>query len=439
MEEKFTYPFRYTPHPLVKEAAGNLIRHIGASVELNGLLAEGKMLGVLVCRDGETLCAFSGLAGGRSRLDGFVPPILDWSAPDGYFRRREAEIVEVTKAIASAPEESRKADLVARRKAMSEDLQRWLFENYVVHNALGEESTVAEIFAGRGLVPPGGTGDCAAPKLLEAAYRAGLRPRAMGEFWYGASSGSEVREHGRFYPSCTGKCGPLLTWMMKGLDVEPDPMDATYRRAGEPEVIFSDEDIIVAVKGSGMLSVPGRGDALSLLEWLRKRFPYVESCHRLDMDTSGLMVFARTMEAKKALEAQFASGEVRKAYRARLVAGPDGQFHRPLKGTIALPLSADYYDRPRQIVDRAAGKLAITEYEVVSVLPSGEIEIIFRPKTGRTHQLRVHAAHPDGLGHPIKGDFLYGAPEGDRLYLDAFHLAFHHPVSGEIMEFDTGF
>jgi len=433
--EKFTYPFRYSPHPLVRRAAEQLIVHIDSTPLLKSALSEGKMLGVLVCRGGETLFAFSGLAGGRSVLDGFVPPILDWAAPDGYFRRNEAEIVGITKAIGAEPDQAEKNRLAAMRKQRSEDLQKWLFNNYVVHNALGEEGTVASVFAERGLVPPGGTGDCAAPKLLEAAYRAGLQPMAMGEFWYGASPASEVRQQGCFYPSCTGKCGPLLTWMMRGLDVEPDPMDATYLRAGEPEIVFVDDYIIVARKGSGMLSVPGRSGAKSLLEWLRERFPFVESCHRLDMDTSGLMVFARTMEAKKHLEAQFAAGEVKKAYRARLVAG-SSPFRRPLKGTIALPLSPDYYDRPRQIVDREGGKRAITEYEVLNILPSGEIDVIFRPLTGRTHQLRVHAAHPDGLAHPIKGDYLYGAPYGDRLYLDACYLAFHHPESGDVVEFD---
>ena len=409
--QPFTYPFRYIPKPEVKEAAERILSKKIKEFE------EGKMLGVLIT-DGGCLYGFSGLAGGHAVLDGFVPPIYDLTDKDGRFKRREAEI----SAMPDGPDKA----------AASRKLQDWIFEQYRVHNACGEEMSIKDIFAIRGLTPPGGTGECAAPKLLEFAYRHGLKPLAMGEFWYGASPASEVREHGRFYPSCTGKCGPLLTWMMQGLDVEPNPLDKEFTATQEPEIIYEDGSVIIVNKPGGMLSVPGRTKAKSLLEWLQSRYQEVHSCHRLDMDTAGLMVFARTLAAKTNLELQFANREVRKTYRARLCPEIPGQSpKRDLRtgahGTIALPLSLDWYDRPRQMIDYESGRKAITEYEVLETLPNGEIEVRFTPKTGRTHQLRVHAAHMNGLGRPIKGDRLYGSPDADRLWLIAESLEFTHP------------
>lgn len=418
-ERKFTYPFRYTPAPEVVRAAEDMIARIDASARLQELFAEGKMLGVLETDKG-FLYAFSGLAGGQSIVDGFVPPIFDYSTPDGYFRQKEAEI-------------SSMEDGPAKGKA-SAQLQDWLFSQYKVLNAKGESRDIKSIFADIGLIAPGGTGECAAPKLLQYAYSHGMHPIAIGEFWYGLPKGGQVRQQGRFYPACTGKCGPLLTFMMQGLDVEPNPLDRDFLYS-EPRVIFSDDDIVVSSKPSGMLSVPGKSGRRSMMDWLTEQFGPIFSCHRLDMDTSGIMVFARTLEAKADLDRQFASGEVQKTYRARLEAGRV-PFRRKSKGTIALPLAADYYDRPRQIVDRAHGKQAITEYEVRSVFPDSEVDIVFRPHTGRTHQLRVHAAHPDGLGQPIKGDRLYGSRFGGRLFLHAETLKFRHPSTWKTICFE---
>ena len=417
-EEKFTYPFRYVPSPEISRASEVLISKIASSPHLHALFEEGKMLGVLETDKG-FLYGFSGLAGGRAFVEGFVPPIFDYSAPDGYFRRREAEI--------SAME-----DGIAKGRA-SAQLQDWLFSQYKVLNANGECKDIKSIFADAGVVAPGGTGDCAAPKLLQYAYLRGLHPIAMGEFWYGFPKGGQVREQGRFYPACTGKCGLLLSFMMRGLNVEPNPLDQEFLYS-EPKVLYSDDDIIVASKPSGMLSVPGRNGHRSMLDWLSGQFGEVFSCHRLDMDTSGIMVFARNADAKVDLDRQFACGEVLKTYRARLEAA-DKPFRRKTKGTIALPLSSDYYDRPRQVVDRENGKLAVTEYEVMSVLPDSEVDIIFRPRTGRTHQLRVHSAHPEGLGRPIKGDRLYGSRYPGRLFLHACEIEFRHPSTWERMHF----
>lgn len=417
----FTYPFRYAPSPETVEAAKALAARIDASPQLRSTFSEGKMLGVLLTDRG-VLNAFSGLAGGLSVLEDFVPPIFDYGVPDGYFRLREAEISAMPDGIAKGRESAR--------------LQDWLFDQYKVLNANGEQLSVKRIFARRGLVPPGGTGDCAAPKLLQYAYLHGMKPLAMGEFWYGSSHSSEVREHGHFYPACFGKCGPLLSFMMEGLDVEPNPLDREYE-GREPAVLHADSSIIVVDKPAGMLSVPGRNGVGSLLDWLAERYGEVHSCHRLDMDTSGIMVYARNIPCKAALEAQFAGREVSKTYRARLSAG-NSPFRRSASGTIALPLSPDYYDRPRQIVDMSSGKPAISEYKILEMLPDGEIDIVFHPLTGRTHQLRVHAAHPSGLGRPIKGDLLYGGTPADRLYLHAESLSFAHPASGVKLTFRTG-
>ena len=434
----FTYPFCYTPDPDIVAAAQDLIRRldagsaeiqaepaVGISAEAIKSLKEGKMLGVLKVENAEGeveyLFGFSGTVGGRATLPGFVPPIYDLTAPDGYFRQREAEI----SAMPPGP----------GRKAASAELQTWIFDQYHVRNARGETLTIREIFARRGLTPPGGTGDCAAPKLLQYAYTHACTPLAMGEFWYGASPASEVRQQGCFYPSCTGKCGPLLSYLLEGLDVAPNPLDREFTALWEPRILHEDADILVVSKPAGMLTVPGRTRARSLLEWLRERYDEVHSCHRLDMDTSGVMVFARNLPAQVELERQFAEREVSKTYRARLAAG-DKPFGHARRGTIALPLMLDYYDRPRQMVDYEHGKLAVTEYEVLGFLPGGEIDIRFTPRTGRTHQLRVHAAHADGLGRPIKGDRLYGSPDGGRLWLHAESLGFRHPRTGVPMRFE---
>ena len=406
------------------------------------------MLGVLVCAaaDGSlvTLRAFSGLAGGRSSLPGFVEPIFDtlsmpelWA--DGHLPLQPSRLrstppfTSFTVPPLMVPRVAQVAGANAR-SAYSSALQERLFRSYQVHNAKGGMSDVKEIFAERGLVPPGGTGECAGAKLLEAAYRRGLKPLAMGEFWYGASPKSgEVREHGRFYPSCTGKCGPLLSWMMQGLEVEENPL----QRKPDTEsirIIYEDEAILVANKPSGMLCAPGLTGTESLQEFLEKDHGKLFSCHRLDMDTSGVIVYAKSVEFQADIQQQFERREVRKTYLAHLCAG-SRPWRGKRKGTIALPLSPDWDDRPRQKVDRVHGKPAITKFEILDIFPSGEMDVRFAPMTGRTHQIRVHCASPLGLGRPIKGDALYGAPDGGRLELYAESLSFRHPVTGKTETF----
>ncbi len=425
-------PFCYTPSPSIAEAARSLIAHIDATPALRALFAEGKMLGVLEVSGtdsreqadarGAFLYAFSGLAGGSAFVEGFVPPIFDWKPEDIQ---------------SSSPEESRR-------------LQDWLFEQYVVLNGRGERRSIRQIFADRGIVPPGGTGDCAAPKLLQYALSHGLKPLAIGEFWYGASPAREVRRSGAFYPACTGKCGPLLGYMLQGLDVEPNPLESdAHWQLADPVVRYEDDTLIVAEKPAGMLAVPGRPvpgvpPRRSLQDWLTGycRGLQVLACHRLDMDTSGLMVFAKTAEAQASIQQQFEKREVTKAYLA-WISGADipgaGSLAVGERGKISLPLAPDWYDRPRQMVDPEGGKPAVTEYEVLRLRDDGSAFLKLIPYTGRTHQLRVHCAHPAGLGRPIVGDRLYGGAPADRLMLHASYLSFRHPADGRRMTFESSF
>ena len=411
-------PFCYTPSPSIVEAAQALMARIDATPELRALFAEGKMLGVLEVEDGQFLYGFSGLAGGKSIVEGFVPPIFAWKPEDIR---------------SSSAEESRR-------------LQEWLFDQYVVLNGRGERRSIRQIFVDRGLVPPAGTGDCAAPKLLQYALLHGLTPVAIGEFWYGASPVREVRRSGAFYPACTGKCGPLLSYMMQGLDVEPNPLESdAHWQLADPVVRYEDDALIVAEKPAGMLAVPGRPvpgvpPRRSLQEWLTDYCGApVFACHRLDMDTSGLMVFAKTPQAQAALQRQFENREVSKAYLARVSAEGDKPFQPGDRDKINLPLAPDWYDRPRQMADPENGRPAVTDYEVLRIEPSGEAFIRLIPYTGRTHQLRVHCAHPAGLGRPIVGDRLYGGPIADRLMLHAAWLSFRHPADGRRLSFSSDF
>ena len=330
------------------------------------------------------------------------------------------------------------ADIKAMKKLradLSDSLQKWIFSRYIVHNAKGEACSIGEIFQGQGLVPPGGTGECAAPKLLEYAYRNGLKPVAMGEFWYGLSPDTAVRNQGHFYPSCTSKCGPLLNFMLQGLEIDTDICPV----CGKPEIIYEDEFLVCASKPSGMPSVPGLVERESLEQWLcahygKRIFPV----HRLDMDTSGIMIFAKDEASAVHLQRQFELHSISKTYKARLSGYEKGKHLKAgEKGEIRLCLNADYDERPRQKVDPQQGKIAVTSYEVISVHPDGSTDVVFHPHTGRTHQLRVHSSHILGLAHPIAGDLLYGGSTASRLHLHAFSITFNHPATGERLTFSS--
>lgn len=314
------------------------------------------------------------------------------------------------------------------RKKRSAALQLRLFAQFNLLNARGETKDLCEIFAPTAQqVPPAGAGECAAPKLLQYAYLNQLRPIAMAEFWWGNSPKTEIRRHGYFYPACKGKCEPILKHMLIGLPVAFQSVQIPVTSDISLEILYEDDDLLVVNKPAGMLSVPGKEANFSVYDWARKQYPEATGpliVHRLDMATSGLLLIAKKKEIHQHLQAQFKNRTIRKRYIARLdgIVGSD-------KGTISLPICPDPLDRPRQIVHETLGKPAVTTYEVLQ-RSEHQTWIAFYPHTGRTHQLRVHAAHPDGLNAPIEGDTLYGQ-ESDRLYLHAELLEFDHPTTGK--------
>lgn len=328
--------------------------------------------------------------------------------------------------------------LRTERKTRSAALQQWLFKQFRMLNALGEEQDLCDLFKDTvQKTPPAGAGECAAPKLLQYAYRNGWQPLAMAEFWWGDSPKNEIRRHGYYYPACKGKCGPILKHMLQGLDVEENPLETDVHRDAELEIVYEDESLLVVNKPAGMLSVPGKSDVDSVYQRVRRMYPGATGpmvVHRLDMATSGLMLVAKTKEVHQNLQAQFKNRTVCKRYVAWL----DGIVEEK-EGHLELPLRPDPEDRPRQVVDVVHGKPAVTDYRVLRYggckggLRTTPTVVSFVPKTGRTHQLRVHSAHPLGLNAPIVGDELYGK-KADRLYLHAEYLGFTHPVSGGYME-----
>ena len=442
--------------------------------------------------------------------------------------RRRRKAMEQAESTLNTQHSTFLKSLQRKRKQMSDELQRWLFSAYRMLNAKGEERDLIDIFREyTHAMPPAGAGDCCAPKLLQYAYLHHLRPVCMAEFWWGESPASEIRHHLHYYPACRSKCLPILTHMLKGLDVAPNPL-AQKRHTAEPRVLYADEYIMVVDKPAGMLSVPGKAESvrsefsdsanISVEEYFAnlqlptnsqftteqftigeadnsklkiQNSKFLKAAHRLDMDTSGLLVLARTEEAYVELQRQFASRETVKRYEAVLsgvpkhIVGGYGipavaianscshlyfygqglrqecrsllrlepfaiQFAKYSSGCISLPLIADINDRPRQRVDMEHGKPALTLYNIVEVravdantavayttkkVDKGRTLVHLYPKTGRTHQLRVHCAHPLGLACPILGDPLYGTERADRMYLHAAELTFRHPITGETMHF----
>ena len=380
--------------------------------------------------------------------------------------------------------------LKTERKERSAALQRKLFEQFRMLNAQGEVKDLYTIFEQTvQKVPPAGAGECALPKLLQYAYLHQLKPLAMAEFWWGDSPKNEIRHHGYYYPSCKGKCEPILQHMLQGLEVDENPLLNPVHEEEELEIVFEDEWLLVVNKPAGMLSVPGKAeDRDSVYHRLKKKYPEATGpiiVHRLDMATSGLLLVAKTKEVHQDLQAQFANRSIKKRYvavldgaiikteketkpiaeKAILLAKETVSTKKTAKaertgntGRIELPLCLNPLDRPRQMVSSEHGKEAITEYQIISESEritsesentfneSNRIDesersinesrkytrIIFYPLTGRTHQLRVHAAHPEGLGCPILGDELYGK-KADRLYLHAEYIEFRHPIYGDIL------
>lgn len=321
--------------------------------------------------------------------------------------------------------------LKQERKRRSATLQRKLFEQFRILNARGEVKDLCELFAPTSQgTPPAGAGECAAPKLLQYAYQHQLEPIAMAEFWWGDSPKTEIRHHGYYYPACKGKCEPILHHMLQGLRVDENPLLADSHQETKLDILYEDDYLLVINKPEGMLSVPGKGDVDSVYQRLSILYPEATGpiiVHRLDMATSGLLLAAKTKEAHQNLQAQFKNRTIQKRYIALL----EGEVPQD-EGEIRLPLCPDPLDRPQQIVSEEFGKPALTHYRVLE-RTSGKTLIAFYPQTGRTHQLRVHAAHPLGLHCPILGDELYGR-KAERLYLHAEYLAFTHPITSERIE-----
>jgi tRNA pseudouridine32 synthase/23S rRNA pseudouridine746 synthase len=306
-----------------------------------------------------------------------------------------------------------------------------IHDAYRFVNARGVVRSLRSLFAPGD--PPTGSGDCAAPKLLAHAYRLGLRPVALAEFWWGAPSASGDRREGVFYAACRGKCSPILTHMLDGLPAEPPPLFGTAAiDPAEPRAVFEDEHLLIVNKPCGLLTVAGRSPSLGdcAVSRLRERYPDATGplvVHRLDLDTSGLLLVAKHADMAKALQRMFSLRAIEKHYVAWLDGDVAGDH-----GHITLPLRVDVDDRPRHIHDPVFGKPAHTEWQVLA-RRNGRTRVRFIPHTGRSHQLRVHAAHPDGLDAPIVGDRLYGrsAPSEDaRMQLHAERLAFVHPATG---------
>jgi tRNA pseudouridine32 synthase/23S rRNA pseudouridine746 synthase len=537
LPDKFTFPFYYTPHPLVELAANQIQKYLKDQNEWNhnfGLEAheEGliisKMFGVMVVKtvdnDIRFITAFSGKLAQSNHIKGFVPPIFDMLQEDGFYKLEEAVIVQLTdqidalesnpeykkllsdidkatsgreeavsaarknfntsrnerrrirkKAIVELNEDAytklhsehkrisneqqnavRKLDyelgrvvseleeelqyftdkikqLKEERKQRSNQLQQKLFDQYNFLNIEGQEKNVLDIFRDTtAMIPPSGAGDCAAPKLLQFAFQNNLTPICLGEFWWGQDSKSEVRKHGYFYPSCRGKCEPILSHMLKGLEVDKNPMLENMAEGKKIEILYEDEDIAVINKPHEFLSVPGKSISDSVYLRMRHRYPDATGpliVHRLDMSTSGIMLIAKNKESHKLLQKQFIRKKVSKKYVAIL----DGQL-TTTNGEIKLPLRVDLNDRPRQMVCEEHGKMAHTIYEVVERI-GRRTKIFFYPVTGRTHQLRVHAAHALGLNTAILGDDLYGKVS-QRLFLHATYIKFIHPSTRELVEID---
>lgn len=325
--------------------------------------------------------------------------------------------------------------LKAERKHKSAQLQNQLFAQYEFLNTHQQKKSLGEIFAETIYEkPPAGAGECATPKLLQFAFKHQLKPLAMAEFWWGASPKSEVRKHKHFYPACNGKCRPILKHMLQGIEVEDNPLIENLAEDKQLKIVYEDEFLIVVNKPAELLSVPGIEIQDSVYTRLQELLNPTEPLilHRLDMSTSGLLVVAKTKETHKNIQHQFLKHKVQKRYTALL----DGIVEND-EGIIELPLRGDFDDRPRQLVCFQHGKKAITQYKVIDRdFDKNLTRIHFWPKTGRTHQLRMHSAHNLGLNSPIIGDDLYGKP-ANRLHLHAAYLAFTHPNSKNWIEFEV--
>lgn len=342
-------------------------------------------------------------------------------------KKAEESVKEISKRIEQHQGEIE--ELCQERKRKSIFLQQRLFSSYKFRNAKGEECSLLTIFRE---YPPSGAGECAAPKLLQYAYQKEMKPLCMAEFWWGKSPKSIIRKHGNYYPACMSKCKPILDFMLEGLDVESNPMERKQEK--EVKIIYEDDYLCIVDKPEERLSTPGLLQTKSVEQEMRERLddPRIKAVHRLDYDTSGILMLAKDESTYVTMQKMFAQRRVKKQYLAIL----DGECGKSGdKGVIMLPLCEDWDNRPCQKVDKEKGKFAETAYEIVKVL-DGKTMVKFYPQTGKTHQLRIHSAHCEGLNCPILGDTLYGKGKNEtikRLHLQAQKITFEHPITGTQM------
>jgi tRNA pseudouridine32 synthase/23S rRNA pseudouridine746 synthase len=349
-----------------------------------------------------------------------------------------------------------------KRKKLSTKLQTKLFKQYRMLNSAGVEKDLIELFqSSLYQIPPAGTGDCAAPKLLQYAFKQNMKPLAIAEFWWGQAPKSEIRQHKNFYGACSGKCQPILVHMLEGMIIDDNPLLVNPAEGKTLEIIYQDDDIVVVNKPSEFLSVPGKNIEDSVSLRIKQQFPQATGSyivHRLDMSTSGVMVLALTKRAQKNIQQQFINRTIKKRYVAILEGKVEGKVEGQEEvgiekattknhGEINLPLRGDFDDKPKQLVCFEQGKKSKTQWEVIDVV-DGKSKLYLYPESGRTHQLRVHCAHPLGLNLPILGDDLYGRNnhysnnevcehKPQRLHLHAEMLTLSHPVTKEVMTFQT--
>ena len=437
-------PYLYHPQPSSLMAADAVLRHIASHPVWRELFVQGKMLGVLVvdaaasadcihnidkCTRVHYICAYSGVINGLTDPEHFfVPPVYDLQDPDDFYLQKDAEISALNAEIKNLGEnDPRLKELKEQRKTMSIALQQEIFSHFDFSSPTGQYKNIVGIFneAKRGL-PPGGAGECAAPRLLQYAHQHGLRPLELAEFWYGRSPKNTLRVHGQFYPSCIEKCSPILRYQLQGLPYGEAPAAEMPTEIKTLSILYEDEHIVVVDKPAGALSVPGKVAGDSIESRLHELYPDVKGpmlVHRLDQSTSGILLAAKSAQVHKQLQQDFETRAIHKEYLAWL----DGSLPSQ-SGIIDLPICPNPDDRPRQIVDFLFGKRATTLYEVLS-READKTLVRFTPLTGRTHQLRLHAASPFGLGHAIVGDAIYFGSAFQRLLLHAHRLTFTHPIT----------
>lgn len=537
LPERFTFPFYYQPHPLCLLAVEQLQEYLETQSDWqhnfgfsgSAETAVGKMFGILLVQNqqGEVgyLSAFSGKIADGHQLAHFVPPVFDMLEPDGFFRKGQDELSQITeqiKQLAGNPliatykteltakeaagflaiqahrarmitgrrdrkerrviaqkslnneeflqmkhrlskesiqqknhlrdlkfhwgEQSQKArdnlsyftdeitTLKRQRRDLSYSLQQRLFDNYRFLNKDGVRKNLRDVFKDtHQQVPPAGAGECAAPKLLQYAFQHDLKPLAMAEFWWGQSPKSEIRKHQHFYAACLGKCRPILTHMLEGIDVDENPLLTNPAEGKTIKIVYQDDVMVVINKPVNFLSVPGKNIEDSVYLRMKQSYPSATGSlivHRLDMLTSGLMVIALNKDVHKKLQKQFINRTVKKRYVALL----DGLLDAD-EGIVDLPLRVDLDDRPRQLVCYEYGKAAKTKWQVIA-RNNNQTKVYFHPITGRTHQLRIHSAHINGLNTAIVGDDLYGT-KAERLYLHAETLELNHPTTKALMHFQV--